>query len=250
MRTLNLTLTWALIASLFSFFALLLSLWDIDDKVVSKFPEVEPIVVVVPYLAVVVLILVLVLFVFYLAEALYVAAMTRLPSALQNITSVTCREEDLPLIRQIAEREIGQVTSADDTLALYRQNKHSFRKIVDTKSHDVLGYFCVLPLTEKGVERVKERNLLSAPIDFSCFAKKFKKGSDVYIGGIAGVGARGKAGAHEQLKLFVVNKSVFTAYARPMTKRGVELAKENGFQPVSGDDKLVEGVYAYKVRSI
>lgn len=244
------TLIWAIVATCFSFFALLLSVWDLDDKIVAEFPWAQPFIAAVPLLAVLVLILVFILFISYLLIALITAIYTRSTSSLQNVTSVSCREDDLPRIREIAEQEIGQVTSIEDTLALYRRNKHSFRKIVDTKTHEIIGYFCVLPLTGKGVERVKERNLLAPPIDLSCFAERFKKGSDVYIGGIAGVGPRGKAGAHEQLKVFIINKNVFTAYARPMTKRGVALARENGFQPVSTDDKLIEGVYAFKVRAL
>ncbi|MBZ9890100.1 hypothetical protein LB559_19430 [Mesorhizobium sp. BR1-1-3] len=244
------TLVWAIVATAFSAFGLLLSLWGVDDRIIAKFPWSAPAVNLIPIASLTMLGLVFALFIVYLIVALISTIYIRTSSSLQNVTSVACREEDLPKIRKIAESEIGQVSSEEDTLALYRRNKQAFRKIVDTKTHEIIGYFCILPLTSDGLDRVKNRNLLEPPIDVKCFAQKFRKGADVYIGGIAGVGPRGKAGAHEQLKLFIVNKNFVTAYARPMTKRGVALARENGFKPVSENDNLVTGVYAYKIRSI
>ena len=236
------------VATAFSLFAVALSIWDIDEDIAEAFPRAEPILPYVPYLAIALLLL---LALFGLSRlgmaALYWVSNMR-PSQLQNVSSCACREEDLEAVCNIAAMSIPGVLDLQKTQALYAHNPKFIHKVFDTQDHRIIGYFCVLPLTKKGVGKVKERDLMGDGMQVSYFTKRFAKKATVYIGGVAGIGNYVKAGAYEQLKQFLEKQNVYEAYTRPTTKDGVRLARQNKFEPVSGQDKLVAGVYAYKRR--
>ncbi|WP_105436340.1 hypothetical protein [Neorhizobium tomejilense] len=239
----------ALTASAFSTFVLVLSVWGVDDRIKTNFPKLAFLVDLLPIAAILTLLATFILFFLQIVESIVIWFRTS-SSRIQNITADTCKEQDLPALLSIANSHIGSVADLAETTRLYRHNKHAFKKIIDTRTQEILGYFCLFPLTEYGLERVTQRNLLQSPVDLACFATRFRKGNAAYIGGVAGIDRRGRAGALEQLRLYILQKNCMSAYARPMTKQGVKLARQYDFKPVAQNDRLIEGVYAFKMREI
>ncbi len=227
-----------------------ISVWGMDERVVASFPWATPIVTVLPIVAVLSLVVALAFLFIDLVTNVVLAVLSSSVMIGRNIGSASVREEDLASICRIADKHIGGTTNLADTTKLYRHNKDAFRKVVDTRNNRILGYFCVLPLTKRGLERVHQRNLLEAPIEYACFARTFRHGPVAYIGGIAGEGLRGRGGAFGQLKHFILTKRIVEAYARPMTDDGLKLAKSNGFKPVDTNDTMSKGVYVFKVRDL
>jgi len=237
-------------AVFFALLAFLVSAYGVDDKLAQNYPSVAPYTFLIPLAMLAVTGLMVLSLVVHLIISVFERLQRIWGTSLRNTTVSKCAFADLPVIHRLATEKVGDVSDLAQTQALYNHNKDCFRKIVDVKTQAVIGYFCVVPLTNKGVTQVQERNLLSGTVDLDNFAKRFAKGSSVYIGSIAGANTKGAAAAVEQLKLFLMNKDCLKAFARPMTKHGVRLVKNYGFAPVSTHDRVETGVFVYKIRQI
>jgi hypothetical protein len=243
-------LTKAAIAVFFTLLAFFVSVYGIEEKLAAKFPAFAPY----SFTITIAMAVITGLFVLSLFFHLIISGFERIQrirgTSLRNTTISKCAFTDLPDIHKLAAEKVGGVSDLQQTQLLYNHNKECFRKIIDVKTQAIIGYFCVIPLTNKGVSQVESRHLLSGNIDLDHFAKRFGKGSSVYIGSIAGANLKGAAAAVEQLKIFLLNKNCLKAYARPMTDHGVRLVKAHGFDPVSSHDRLESGVFVYKLRQI
>ncbi len=240
----------AAIAVFFTLLAFFVSAYGIEEKLASRFPSFKPYSYIIPLG----MFVVTGLFIFSLLSHLVISVIERIQrlrgTSFRNTAVSRCAFDDLPVIHKLASEKVEGVSTLAQTQALYNHNKDCFRKIVDVKTQEIIGYFCVIPLTARGVSQVESRNLLSGEIDFSHFAKRFGKGSSVYIGSIAGANRKGAAAAVEQLKLFLLNKDCIKAFARPMTSHGVRLVKTYGFDPVSTHDRIGAGVFVFRIRQI
>lgn len=238
------------IAVFFAVLAFLVSAYGVDEKLATNYPPLAPYTFLIP----IAMLTITALMAMSLVIHLIISAIERFQrisgTSLRNTTVSKCSFSDLPAIHKLATEKVGGVSDLAQTQALYNHNRDCFRKIVDVKTSEIIGYFCVIPLTNRGEAQVRDRNLLSGSVDLSNFAKRFAKGNSVYIGSIAGANTKGAAAAVEQLKLFLMNKDCLKAFARPMTKHGVRLVKNYGFDPVSTHDRVETGVFVYKIRQI
>lgn len=237
-------------AVFFALLAFLVSAYGIDDKLAQNYPSFAPYKFLIPLAMFGLTGMIVLSLTIHLVISIFERVQRIRGTSLRNTTVSKCAHSDLPFIHALATEKVGDVSDLDQTKSLYFHNKDCFRKIVDVKTQAIIGYFCVIPLTKKGVEQVQERNLLSGMVDLKNFAKRFSKGNSVYIGSIAGANPKGSAAAVEQLKLFLMNKDCIKAYARPMTKDGVRLVKYYGFAPVSNHDRLETGAFVYKIRQM
>jgi hypothetical protein len=228
-------------------FATCLSLVDVQEWVAANFPWLSPFLPYLKWVAGILLVLLLVLTIIELVSWIFEAAARLLPSTQQNKTIRNVKFDELPEIVEIAKEHIGPDLSLEVAKQIYNHNKNAIKKVIDTRSCEIVGYFCVVPLTVKGEEKVKERDLVDGTDNLSCFAKRFTKRTPVYIGSVAGKGIRGRAATLELLKAFLISKEVSHAYARPATKHGVRLAKRYKFNAVNPHDKVELGVYVLKV---
>lgn len=237
-----------LLATLLFLFPLALTIWDIEDKIGTRAPSLGPYLAWIPWISFGLLALFIVVVVVE-SLSLVVQAIYRLqPSTLANMTSLVARADDIPVIVDIAKSTMGDRITIENTLKLYNHNKRCIRKVVDTRSNQIVGYFCVLPLTINGEKRVMDRDLISNDLDVQNFAKNFRRGMPVYIGSMAATTTRGRAATLELAKVTLANMEITKAFTRPVTKDGVRLVKRFGFEPVSEFDKLISNVYVMKVR--
>lgn len=229
---------------------LVLSLWDVEDKILSHYPDLGVFFEALPIVCVILLALFIlagfVEFFSWTIEAWYRIG----PSAVANMAVKICVADDLPHIVDLAHRKIGASTDLETTRKILTHNSRTIYKIFDTQSEKIHGYFCILPLTKSGETAVKDRDLMSAPVEFKNIAKGFRPGYPIYIGGIAGDSRRGSAAAVEFLKAQLLKLDCTRAYARPMTSRGVTLVRRYGFKPVAKHDTLKEGAYVFKIRDL
>lgn len=230
-------------------FPLAMALWDIDDKIAVAFPVSAPYLIWIPWVSLALGIL-LIITAFVELISWWIELWYRLmPSALRNVSVTICKADDLPNIVSIASSRIGNTTDLEKTRQLYNHNSRSIWKVRNTISGKVIGYYCLLPLTQKGEQKVLDRDLLLGDLDIECFAKRFRKHGPVYIGGIAGLNKKAGAAALEQMKHLIVKLEASKAYARPATDDGVRLVKRYGFEPVSAHDKVAVGTYVCRIRN-
>ncbi len=226
-----------------------MGMWDLDEKIGQAFPWTKPYLWLIPFvtfgLAILLILTALVELFSWWVELYY----RLVPSVLSNVSVTLCQSDDLPKIVEIAKARIGTTMDLAKTQEIYNHNRRSIWKVRDNLTNEIIGYYCVLPLTARGEQKVKERDLLIGDMDKSCFAKTFRKGAPIYIGGVAGLTRKAGAAALEQLKALVIRLEATTAYAKPATTEGVRLVKRHGFVAVSDYDQVDIGVYVCRIRS-
>ncbi len=237
-----------ILATLIFLFPVALSVWDIEEKISSKIPTLAPILSWVPYVSAGLMGLLLFIFLLELLFWLKEAFSRWQPSTLRDVNSRPAKATDIPEIVRIAQKTIGPQITEENALQLYNHNPRCLHKVMDTKEGKIIGYFCLVPWTKKGEEKVYERDLISVDMDLDTFARKVRKSCSMYIGSIAGENSRGKAAALELAKTTLAKLEVNKAFTRPVTKDGVRLVKKYGFKPVGDHDELEPNVYVVKIR--
>lgn len=239
-----------IIATLLFLFPVALSVWDIQEKIEEQAPSLGPYLGYVPWISFGLLAL-FVLLIALETIGLIIEAFYRLqPSTLANVASRPARAVDIPRIVGIAQGTMGARITEENTLLLYNHNSKCIRKVVDTRTDEIIGYFCILPLTVNGERSVMERDLINDDLDIGNFAKRFRRGVPVYIGSMAGVNTRGRAATLELAKVVLADLETSKAFTRPVTKDGVRLVKKFGFKPVNEHDALTSNVYVVKIREV
>lgn len=227
-----------------------MSIWGLDDKIAAKFPAMEPYIQWAPLVTATVFALLIITAILEIFSWLMEIYFRVWPSALRNVSLTNCKMTELPEVVELAKKRIGTSFDIQTAEKIYRHNRRSIWKVKDTQTNKIIGYFCILPLTARGEEKVLERDLIGEGLDIKCFAKNFRKGTPFYIGSIAGLSRKGGAAALESLKSQLVRFEASKAYARPMTAEGVRLVKKFGFNPVSKHDKIGHGVYVCRLRQL
>lgn len=111
------------------------------------------------------------------------------------------------------------------------ENASSRRRSIKT-----LGFFTIIPLTDKAVRLVDEERLDALHFTSEHIAGVKDKGAALYIGSIAARGFRAKGEILGYVRGRVeeeVEQGSGVVYTRPISKDGLRLAKKYGFQPVS-----------------
>jgi hypothetical protein len=149
------------------------------------------------------------------------------------------RKKDLDLIYEFAKQQFGEGISSLQTMQKwYKKNPSVFFVVITERMKPseirtkIAGYYCVLPLTDLGIEKIKTGEVRGADIPLEYIARIKKESSAVYVGGIAAKGGRAKAAL-----LAVMNKEFYSNssrwpkvfYTRPVTWDGVRVAKKKGF---------------------
>ena len=145
-----------------------------------------------------------------------------------------------------AKKFLGQVPTLKQVKELHNINPNAIWVVERVKenassritSTKTLGFFTILPLTEKAVRLVDDERLDALHFTAEHIATPKHKQAAFYIGSIAAKGFRAKAEILGYVRGRVEEESkdgsgiVFT---RPISKDGLRLAKKYGFQPV-GDN--------------
>lgn len=101
----------------------------------------------------------------------------------------------------------------------------------------VVGFTCVMPLTQEAASLVRSETLLGKDITARHLASSLEAAAAIYVGAIVGEDLGARALALEELKWRL--RSVTVAgncpiFTRPYTPQGLGLVTRHGFAPVSG----------------
>lgn len=232
------------------------SLYDLDDKIAADFPALAPYIEKIEIAFLVALIIAsLALFALIVAQLreMYFGARDgdyRLfCRGLQHFICQDVKHDDLEDIQKIYSQTTDSATSLSTAEKIYNRCKKGWKKIVDTRSGQIVGYFVVLPLSRKGEDALKKRefNVTDETInDF--FNTRHAKGSCAYIGMVGAEKENGPArkAALAQLIDFVNDGNYRSLYARAVTQDGLRLLKRRRFSTVIDKDSADLGVYFVK----
>lgn len=224
------------------------SVWDLEEKILLKAPQLQAWLKYLPEFLLFVGGLFLLFTVFWVC-AFWAGVFRKLRLfGRRNVSVCECQSTDIDEISRIANEHIVGSTDQRKSMVLYNHCPKSFRKIIDTKSNKIIGYICLLPLTNKGEKQIENRDVLVGNLDTTYFAKRFRKGCSVYIAGMVGEKWAAKGAAIDFIRDELKKIGALKAYSRPVTKDGVRLLKGEGFQPVSEHDRVEADVYVFKAR--
>lgn len=149
------------------------------------------------------------------------------------------KRRELPAIHRLAREFLGDEVSPIEVMQRWHgKNSSVFHLIVTLKRTSfeskkrMVGYCCMLPLTEIGVNKITAGEITGRDISIEYIASSRKECAAVYIGGIAAKGSKARA-----VLLAILRKEFASAnrkwsgifYARPITRDGLRIAKKNGF---------------------
>ncbi|MEE2944233.1 MAG: hypothetical protein VX444_03580 [Pseudomonadota bacterium] len=149
-------------------------------------------------------------------------------------------EDDLSMIDSLSSQAFGLVASnLQQIRQLYEVNSDTFWKIVDRKSDETVGYFCILWLTSEG-ERQIEKQIFNGPCpDPKALQTIARSGCPAYIGAVYARGARARGVALAALTVHLKVKRSKRLYAKAATDDGIRVLKKYGFRLLSpGADQV------------
>lgn len=239
---------YALLIACFSGLSFLLSVLDVDDEVAQTFPSLAPFV---PYTVYAVFALTLLSFVlgiaFLIASGIH-SYNTR-TSKLSKLGSKDCGETDLEALFRLAHQNLPTYATFEQTKAALAHNKKCIQKIIDHSQTPpkIVGYVFVLPLTNRGVDRIENKSIEGTLDDLSLFQKKsFPSNRPYYIGALVGENKLAKAKAIRIVEELCKRKKVTRVFAKAATPDGLRLLRRKGFRPASEEDLAELHVYFTK----
>lgn len=231
------------------------SVWDLDDKIVERFPKLNPYFEYVEHAFIALLLLCSIgLFLYLLFTVRYVITALknrewRLWSPrFQNFKMAELRADDLPEVMRL----YGEITNGDTSLdvarGIYGRCRTGWRKAIDTRTSRLVAYFIVLPLTKKGQDALEQREFgfdAKECVDF--FRTKHGRCS-AYIGMVGAIESDKDAQMfiYNRLIAFINERNYTKLYARAGTERGLKLLRGKGFKPIFVEDKPELNVYFSK----
>lgn len=222
--------------------------WDLDEKIVELLPALEPV------MGFVGMIFLSILFVVTLTIFISLVRWTLisvrdgkyadkgpLRRRLQHFRCDDIRADDIPEVMSIYGSTTPGRTSLDVSNAVYGKCRKGWKKVIDVRNDEIVGYFIVLPLTKTGEDAIANREFGfhdKNAVDY--FRQRHTSRGSAYIGM---VGAReghtdAKAFAINRLKHFVNSGDYGRLYARAATDDGLRLLKAKGFKPVFPEDRM------------
>lgn len=160
---------------------------------------------------------------------------------LQHFRCEDMRADDLESVMGIYTETTPGTTPMQVTRSIYGKCRTGWKKVVDTRTNELVGYFIVLPLTKAGEEAIRSRSFgLHSEQAVNYFKKNHSARCSVYIGM---VGAKkglkdAKAFAINRLRHFMNSGDYGRLYARAATGDGLRLLKKQNFSPVFQEDRL------------
>jgi hypothetical protein len=232
------------------------SVYDLDDKIASDFPflaiYVEQIEFV--FLAVVVFLTgAVTLALWYSVKELWdqkdYAESGPMRRRLQHFSCHDMQAIDFPRIMQIYHGTTPGNTSIEVSSSVYGKCKKGWKKVVDNRDGQIVGYFIVLPLSKKGENAILEKEFdFSHPNIDAFFNMKHRNDAPAYIGmvGAEVENQDARAFALNRLKFFVNSYRFSRIYARAATADGLRLVKKQSFSKVFEEDRYEQGVMFVK----
>jgi hypothetical protein len=223
-----------------------MSVFDVDDDLAAEFPVLVDILKYTKFAVVIAFCLAIFVGVIWLCVLLWEIWSVR-NSKLSGLAVDKCSELDLIQIHALATEELTDVPNFQETINLYRHNKHCIKQIVDMrKGKRVVGYLVLLPLTKAGVDKIEQKTFSVVHDGLSVFGKRMPSKADYYIGAAVAPDRLSRAKAVQVIKEFCKNKRVTTIYARPTTERGLAALLNNNFLPVHKEDTKELGVLFFR----
>jgi len=170
----------------------------------------------------------------------------RVPSIMPDYECYDARESELASIHAIAIESLGEgVSPLEKMVQWYRRNPKIFTIVCKVsrnrsrKSRSIVGYYCVVPITEAAVELLKARELAGSSFLSEHIVKATDAPAAIYLGGIVANGLLARANTLSVLNRDLrgswakVTKQVFTT---PTTNAGLRLVRKYGFTPVHASE--------------
>jgi hypothetical protein len=166
------------------------------------------------------------------------------------------RNELRPLLR-FARRLLGQAPSLNQVKDLYNTNpnaiwvaervkEHSASGITSTK---VVGFFTIVPLTDKAMRLVEEERLDGLHFTSEHIAGPKQKPAALYLGSVAAKGFQARAEILAYVRGRIedeVERGSGIVYTRPISRDGLRLATKYSFLPVAENSASNELGRIYK----
>jgi len=121
---------------------------------------------------------------------------------------------------------------------------HKVSKSRGTKTERLVGFFDVIPVTKKAASLLEEEKVNGTTFRPEHIVKPNGSPAAIYVAAVAARGPRAQVWVLSKLEAYVEksrNKGLHV-YTRPVTERGLQLAKQYDFNPVSpgtDDDELL-----------
>lgn len=180
-----------------------------------------------------------------LLVALWLAILYTSRAPLPHFVIRAARPHELSEAVNFAELELGTgVTPPERTLEWITKNPNVYRLVFDnpigTNESRLVGYYVALPLSRGATERLLRGEVRIADIrGEDVLAPSTRRWASLYVGGVAGNTPKSRAFVQKELEklvLFVAPKRTKLVLARPVTSRGLDIAKKFGFSKVSSAD--------------
>lgn len=232
------------------------SLYDLDDKIAADFPILAPYIEHIEFAFLAILV--------FLTGALSIALFSKVQEIwrnkdfaetgpmrrrMQHFSCIDMKADDLPEVMKIYSATTDGTTDLSVSREIYGRCKKGWKKIVDTRTGKLVGYFIVLPLSKRGEKAILEKEFdLNHPNITNFFNMKHRNGSAIYIGMVGAVpnDRDAKAFALNRLKYFVNSSRFSKVYARAATGDGLRLVRKQSFKKVFAEDRTELGVMFVK----
>lgn len=156
-----------------------------------------------------------------------------------------CRRADLKLIFALCDELFdGEVSSLNLMKKWYRHNGDIFWVVERTrqrrgfKETRLVGYFCIIPLTESAKDEVLADELPGTSFSLEHIASSPGQARAFYIGGVGANMWRARAPTLSYLKAriqILIEQYDLPIVTRPITEDGLRLAEKYDFYPVRDD---------------
>jgi hypothetical protein len=159
---------------------------------------------------------------------------------LQHFRCEDMRADDLETVMGIYTQTTPGKTTIHVTRAIYGKCRIGWKKVVDVRTDELVGYFIVLPLTKLGEDAIRSRSFgFYDPQSADYFRKNHSTRCSAYIGMVgAKTGMKdARAFAVNRLRHFVNSGDYGRLYARAATSDGLRLLKKQSFIPVFPEDR-------------
>lgn len=159
--------------------------------------------------------------------------------------------DELPAIRQYCRDNFGEEVADVRTFRnFYLRNKNIFKRVDKivvngfNKKSVMIGFYDIIPINEKAVELLNKGEIKGASILPEHVVDPNLTPHSIYIGGIVAKGFREKGSTLAFLKQDVqryIDKGIHVLYTRPVTKIGLRLVLNYGFEPLY--EETSDGLY-------
>lgn len=164
-----------------------------------------------------------------------------------NFVAHAAKREDLEPIHLFGTEEFGEVSPLAKMKDWHKINGNIFHVMKRVRRgrlvarHTLVGYYTVIPLKQAAISFLDEDNFDGTKITDNLIVKERKgerldRPACIYIGSIAARGSAYTRGLvmwelHGRLRA-EKERGITLIYSRPVTDKGLELLKNNGFEPV------------------